>query len=70
MIGGRMKNRSTLNDAVTLIRYRPDANPLALALDLCQGLRYRKPLMERCSSKPQFDLNDFLEGKDNGIQGD
>ena len=63
MIGGRMKNKSTLNDAVTLIRYRPDANPLALALDLCQGLRYRKHLMERCSSKAQFDLNDFFGGE-------
>jgi hypothetical protein len=58
-----MKNKSTLNDAVTLIRYRADANPLALALDLCQGLRYRKHLMERCSFKLQFDLNDFLGGE-------
>ena len=63
MISGRMKTKSTFDNAVTLIRYRPDVNSLALALDLCQGLRYRKHLMERCSSKPQFDLNDFFGGE-------
>ena len=34
-----METKSTFDNAVALIRYRPDANSLALALDLCQGLQ-------------------------------
>jgi hypothetical protein len=69
MIVGRMETKSTFDNTVALIRHRPDANSLTQALGICQGLCYRKHLMERCSSNPQFDLKDFLEGKENGIQG-
>jgi hypothetical protein len=34
-----MKNKSTFNSTVALIRYRPDADSSAGALDLCQGLQ-------------------------------
>jgi hypothetical protein len=34
-----METKSTFDNAVALIRYRPDVNSLALALDLCQGLQ-------------------------------
>ena len=34
-----METNLTLKDTVALVRYRPDANSLAKALDLCQGLQ-------------------------------
>jgi len=34
-----MENKSTFDNAVALIRYRPDTNSIARALDLCQGLQ-------------------------------
>jgi hypothetical protein len=39
MISRRTETKSTFDNAVTLIRYRPDANSFALALALCQGLQ-------------------------------
>jgi hypothetical protein len=38
-----MKNKSTFENAVVLIRYRPDTNSLAQAFDLCQGLQEISP---------------------------
>ncbi len=34
-----METKSTFDNDIALIRYRPDASSLALALDLCQGLQ-------------------------------
>lgn len=34
-----MENKSTFDNAVALIRYRPDTNSIARALDLRQGLQ-------------------------------
>jgi hypothetical protein len=34
-----MKNKSTFDNAIALIRYRPDTNSLAQTLDFCQGLQ-------------------------------
>ena len=39
MVSEMMETKSTFDNAVALIRYRPDANSLALALNLCQGLQ-------------------------------
>ena len=39
MIVGMMETKSTFDNTVALIRRRPDASSLALALDLCQGLQ-------------------------------
>jgi hypothetical protein len=33
-----METKSTFDNAVERVRYRPGASSLALALDLCQGL--------------------------------
>jgi hypothetical protein len=34
-----MENKSTFDNAVALVRCRSDANSMAKALDLCQGLQ-------------------------------
>jgi hypothetical protein len=39
MSGGMMGTKSTFKNAVALIRFRPDANSLAPAVDLCQGFK-------------------------------
>jgi uncharacterized protein (DUF362 family) len=38
-----MENKSTFDNAVALVRCRSDANSLAKALDLCQGLQEISP---------------------------
>jgi len=37
-------------------------------IDMEDYLRYRKHLVERYQSMPQFDTKDFLKGENNGIQ--
>jgi hypothetical protein len=39
MVSEMMETKSTFDNAAALIRYRPEANSLALALNLCQGLQ-------------------------------
>jgi hypothetical protein len=39
MVSGMIETKLTFDDAVALIRYRPDANSLAPAHDLWQGLQ-------------------------------
>jgi hypothetical protein len=74
-----MENKSTFDNAVGLICYRPDMNSLAEALDLCQGLQ-GIPANTQILNKPKSiswrDTNRshnsiqriFLKGENNGIQ--
>ena len=63
-----MKNKSIFENAVVLIRCRSDTNPLAKALNLCQGSQgissnqlTKKHLVEKYQSNPTFDLKDSSE---------
>jgi len=58
MIGGRMETKSTFDNAVELVRYRPDASSLALALDLCQGLQGISSYAQILNKRERFSWGD------------
>lgn len=55
-----MKNNFTIDHAVALVRFSPDKNSLAQALDLCQGL-------QGVSSKTQILIKPDLVLRDEGL---
>ena len=55
-----MKNNLTIEHAIALVRYFPDKNSLAKALDLCQGL-------QGVSSKTQIPIKPDLVFRDEGL---
>ncbi len=72
-----MKNKSIFENAIVLIRCRSDTNPLAKALNLCQGSQgissnqqTKKHLVEKSQSNSPLGLRIFSKGENNGIQDD
>jgi len=76
-----MENKSPFDNAVALVRYRPDTNSLAMVFDLSRASRHftrypnsqqtKKHPVEKNRLKPPFNPKTFFErGKNNGIQDD